>query len=431
MMKTIKYISKPNILFTLPILIILFCGVNVLYTLGLKDPNNLSNKFIDNVNWGIIWICFASLIYIFQRKVKDYKAELFFILYFCAYYLFYKYALEKPASLTYISNAFLGPSLTYIYLKKYPNSNKLILRLLLSYFLIECSISIIERVLMTNFFITPGEGSVDSLASSDATGFRSAPIHGHSLQGALHVSVLMSFIYVSKIKFKYKTSLLLLGFVAILGYNTRSSIVYWSALICIFFLRKLFSTKNTTKEKFNIIIILLIIFFMSSLFISSGWGGRLFELSLFDQSSAAVRIDLFYMFKFLSWHDILFGIPLESIEHLKFKSGIAIIENYWVIFIFSFGLINTIIFVILTSWCLSPLFKNYNIFQKGVTIGTFLLISSTNNSMATNTPVMVILVLCAYAFPIYNKKIKRNDTQKNSLLLVRKKTSTQTSTKMY
>ena len=418
-----------NFIFHYSFVLILFFGVNVLYTLGFKNPNVISSALIDNINWGIIPIILGTLILILIGKLKDFRNELFFFIYIILFIITNLLLLNRSASITFIINAFLGPVFIGLLLRNFTGYKSRLYKLIIIYFLAEVSICIVERVLMYNFFTTSIE--VENTAEIVRSEFRSLSIHGHPLQGALIISIIMSFIYISNIKYLKKLLFLALGFSTLLAFNTRSSIAFWGVLLGWLILKNICTNKLSSKEKLLSFTFICIGICGLIYLINQGWGGRLIEMSLFDESSASVRIDLFYMFNFLSWQDILWGIPLENIEYIKYKSGIGIIENYWVIYIFSYGLVATIIFVLFTATCLKSLFKNYTIFQKCITIGTFLVISSTNNSMATNSPAMFILVMCAYAFPIYNKKIKRNDSQKDSLLLVRKKATTKTSTQMY
>lgn len=400
---------------------ILFLGVNVMTTLGLKDIESESSALKDNVNPFIFILLAITLYFGVKQKLKNFSKELFFIC-FIVVFVLYQLSLGKPASLTFIINAFLGPALIGLLLRNIPSSKKFITKLIIVYFITEATICILERILMTNFFKT-SLSDINNYAID--TSFRSLSIHGHPLQGALILSIIMGFIYISRMSYIRKIQFLILGFIALLAFNTRSSIVYWGVLITVFIIKGILTKSENLKVKGISTIILFLSCISLTYLLEKGWGGRLLEMSLFDESSAAVRVNLFYMFKFLNWNDILWGIPLENIEYIKYQSGIAIIENYWVIFIFTYGLIGTIIFTIFTAICLAPLFKEYSFCEKSITIGTFLIISSTNNSMATNTPAMFVLVMCTFAFA--KKTYINYDTKKNSLLLVRKETSTKTS----
>ena len=90
--------------------------------------------------------------------------------------------------------------------------------------------------------------------------FRSTALWAHPLANALIVSVLMSYFLVSNLKLKYKLSLWVLGYVAILCFNTRGSII-GNALILLVYLSysSFFSkrTKDATRVEFIIAVILL------------------------------------------------------------------------------------------------------------------------------------------------------------------------------
>lgn len=398
----IQSYRKINIFFKISIISILFGGINTLYTIGLKNPNIISSSAIDNINWGIIPFLLAVPFFILSNKIKNYKRELIFALYTMFFILFYNFVLDKKASVVFIINSFLGPCFLALVLRNYIHNPRTIYKMIMAFFFVEILICSSERLLMQNFFVQ----SQESLSMEDITKteFRSLSIHGHPLQGALMLTVIMSFIYACNMQYIKKLIFLTCGFAAIMAFNTRSSMVYWAVLIGLLVVYNTFSKATPTKYKIIGFFYILLGISALSYLISKGWGGRLIEMSLFDESSASVRVDLFYMFNFLSLNDILWGIPLETIEYIKYMSGIAIIENYWVIYVFSYGLVGTIIFVVFTAACLRPLLKNYTFMQKVIVVGSFLLISSTNNSMATNCPAMFIFVLCAYAFQLYCKK---------------------------
>lgn len=413
----------------LSLFLFLFAGIGSLTTLGFIDAASTSTAFVDNVPIGFFLLFIFLTISFFRKQIHFNRNEILLLAVSCLY-ITAKVIEGGSANVTFLVNAFLGPSLLLIALRKAKTNQSIILKMILLYFLTECIIAIFERITGHNILrFSDFQSSIESAYQSNT--FRSVSIHGHPLQGALILTIIMGFIYISSISITRKMTLLFLGFIGILSFNTRSSIVYWGGLLSIFIILLLSSSKINRKVKIIATLCSIIGVIILLRAIQMGWGGRLINMALFDENSAAVRIELFYIFRFLSWPDILWGIPVDDIEYYKYLSGIAIIENYWVIFILSFGLIMTLIFVLLTTLCLKPLFKNYSLIQKCIAIGSFLLISSTNNSMATNSPAMFILVMCAYAFPIYNKKIKRNDSQKDSLLLVRKKTTTKTSTQMY
>lgn len=381
----------------------LFLGINVLYTLGLKDPFNTTTSLTSSVHLAT-WLLLGEGMYLLTKKKLNKKNEYHFIFFCIIYIIFNVIILRRSANLVLIINSFIAPIFASLYAKNFHQAKNFIFKIIILYFITECGLAITERITSTNFLVAAAETTFMDTSMSDTEGFRSASIHGHPLQGALMISVVMGFIYISEIKIKTKIILLLLGCMALLSFNTRSSICFWGGMLSLLLLHIIFSNKYSTGNKLASFCLLSIASIGLWNLLQSGWGGRLLELSLFDEDSAQARIDVFLMFDFISVEQILWGITEKELISIMSKSGIGIIENYWISYILSFGIIGTIFFVVFVFRCLKPLFKNIPIIKIVISVGSFLLISSTNNSMVSGVPALILLVLCVYSFPI-----KRNN----------------------
>ena len=381
----------------------LFLGVNILYTIGFKDPYDTSISLNSSVPLSTWLLLIIGSIYLFTKKklIKNYEIS---FLIFCFIYTFFNtIILQRSANLVIIINSFIAPIFISLLAKNIPSAKKNIYKIILLYFIAECGVAISERIFSENFLIAASETTFMDMSMSHDEGFRSASIHGHPLQGALMVSVIMGFIYIANIKIRNKIALLILGCMALLSFNTRSSICFWGGMLTLLLLQIIFSKKYTVTNKLSSFFLLSIAAIGLWYLLQSGWGGRLLELSLFDEDSAQARIDVFQMFNFISFKQILWGISEKDIINIMSKSGIGIIENYWISYILSFGLICTLIFATFVFLCLKPLFKNIATIKIIISVGSFLIISSTNNSMLSGVPALILLVLCVYSFPI--KKI--------------------------
>lgn len=393
-----------NKLITLTIIFILFLGVSVLYTIGLKDINTGSSAFIDNITPGFFTLIICFVLLIAQKKIKIKKAEWLLFLFTIIYVFLKTYLFKQPIYLAIISNVFIGPVVLLIVLRQTQYSKHKIINLLILCFFTECSFAIIQRLLGYSFLVMPNLDLTIN-ASYERGDFRSVSMFGHYLQGALFVTTIMSFIYIAKTSFMKKLLLLSLGLIAILCFNTRSSMAYWGVLITLLIIQTMLSSHRSQKEKTLCVLYLIGMLSTLSYLIAAGWGGRLISMSLYDESSAEARIILFRVFHFLNTQDILWGISLQEVERVMQQSEVFIIENYWVLFILYLGLIPTIVFTLLTAFCLKDLFKRFSYIQASIPIFSFLIISSTNNSMATNIPVLFIFVLFAYSVPLETKRL--------------------------
>ena len=98
---------------------------------------------------------------------------------------------------------------------------KTIFYVFLSFYILECSLAIIERIFSTNLpILRVGESLWKGIDTAEDSSFRSEALLGHPLQNALIVISAMSFILVSKLSINWKFGLWGLGFLALLCFNT-------------------------------------------------------------------------------------------------------------------------------------------------------------------------------------------------------------------
>jgi hypothetical protein len=117
------------------------------------------------------------------------------------------------------------------------------------------------------------------------------------------------------------------------------------------------------------------------IFAFTPFGQMMLERMTWDDSAAS-RIALFGIFRYLSPVDLLTGIPIERFNVYLFMLNMPwTIENAWVQLLVRFGLV----FFALFLWALYRLFRFLaeDVPLEGViALGLFLLIASTNNSLA-------------------------------------------------
>lgn len=298
------------------------------------------------------------------------------------------------------------PKLNY----KLNKSNVILWRKLLIaifiFYIIETGMAILERIIGHN--ILGWSGGIMDLSNQNAGGFRSTALLGHPLNNALIVSTMMSFILFSQIKLRLKLILWVLGYLAILCFNTRSSIVGNAMIFATYFLYTLFMDKTIKHRDKKTLIFLSVCIFLALMIIitTTQIGGRLFELGLFDESSAQVRIDTWSIFNYFKLEDFLWGIDYNHIQMILYSTGLSATENFWIDFLLSFGFVFLCVYTILYIILFSKLFKHYKILNKTCIIGTFILIASTNNSLSTSfLPLFIFMFLNHIFDPKYTKNI--------------------------
>ena len=397
-------IIKYNISVSIIVFFILFLGAGTTLLLGINNLQNTTNSLWELISPPLKAMFCLSMFWIIKKRVKLFFEESLMIFSCFAYIILCSIA-KVSANASILINVFISLAIMSLLLKNGHDLKKTILYIVLLYYFTECSIAIIERVTQINFLLVTNDALFfDETLSSAQAGFRSASIHSHPLQGALMISIVMSFILITSYNPLKKILMLFIGLLALFSFNTRSSIVYWALTILAYVFY------STIKKKFIYkifaIFALISATITASYLINQGWAGRLMELSLFDNNSAQTRIDILNVLKDFSIQHFLFGVPNNLGETIFKRNGVYIMENYWITFIMNWGIPFTCWLVYCSYAILKKHMINFSITEKFFPIITFLLISSTNNSMITGVPALLLLLICFYSFESkINKKI--------------------------
>lgn len=375
---------------------LLFLGTNVQVAFGYKSEM-ISTVRILNVH-PVIWILLLIAIQLFylQRKPFLRKRILVFLLILVAF----NKLTGRGIDFSFLLNVLVLP-LVVSYILDYPfliDRNK-VQNIILRFFVMECSLAVIERIFKFNTFPVISDSGV----ALDWTweGFRSTAFQSHPLSNALIVFTIMNFILCSSLSVKKKYYYWLLGLIALLCFNTRSSIVGCCLLFGIFSLKKLLERGIGKRERIMLMACMCLFPVVGYVLLTHGLGNRLLELGLFDDSSAAVRVKVFEIFDFFQLKDFILGYPAEKIDDILLVSGLSdyCIENYWLVYILKFGIIFTILIAYFYGVFFVRLLGNASFFYKVFLLIGFLLISSTNNSLATDSIALTVLTLCCYCLP--------------------------------
>lgn len=279
------------------------------------------------------------------------------------------------------------------------------LKVLLFFYIVECGVAIFERITQTNIFPWMSDDTNTLLlgAFEDVTSFRSFGLLGHPLQNALPVCTMMAFILCfTKLKGKTKVFLWVLGYLAILCFNTRSSMVGAALILLAYVLKEYFTNRKMSISKRNSILLGTVIGSIAfvAFIVQFNLGGRLLEFGLFDDTSAQVRLDTWSLFDYFDLSSFLFGFDENQKNLILYTAGLVTTENFWIDFMFSFGLIELILMILAYVMVIKSLYHGYKTFDVLITLASFLLIASTNNSLSDSwVPLFIyLLMLCVFSF---------------------------------
>jgi hypothetical protein len=266
-------------------------------------------------------------------------------------------------------------------------------------FFVECSLSIFESIYKFNFF--PYFINNEEINFEDF-GFRSTSLWGNPLNNALCVSIIMGFIFISDINKIIKWLLLILGFISLLCFNARGATIIWTTLF-LFYLSILIY-----KRKVNLLLILFLsiglVTLTQYLFVSYGFGDRLFNQDLVDGSSST-RLEVFQIFNFLNTEDFLFGNEknyLPVMYKLKNAEGI---ENPFMVLVVEYGIIFASIICIAYYSFYKKIFPNTNRLNIFFILSSFFLVGCTNNGLRDVFP-NCIFILCCHCVTIKHKPVQ-------------------------
>ena len=333
----------------------------------------------------ILIICF------FLAKTKIQGAFQWVYLIFVIFISVFNLRTGRDADMKMMTTGFILPIFLSNYLKNFKDIKfKLIAQKgIVVFYCVVCGLALVERLLSVVILARNIEASED--------GFRSWALCGHPLSNALLISIAMSFILLSDMK--RKLELFFLGMVALLCFNTRSSMMYWAAAAVLYYFYLVKSHNKLSKKYFYYLMFAGVA--VTVLMVCFGFGNRIITMGAYDESSAAVRVAIFDIFNYYPLSDFKFGYPAKDIQMIQYRSGIygMIIENYWLLFLLRFGYIFT---SILSALMLTFMWKNLKgrkLFDIFYILAAFLMVSSTNNSLSTpNNGILLFFVLCAFAF---------------------------------
>lgn len=375
------------------IMFLLYVEPNVLFFI---DYPYCRGGALTKINPSVILMFGYWLIAVFQQNATQMRTMMqesfgkwgitFFLLYVV------NVILGKGGGLTLINGFLLIPLTACV---TYSLSEEHLQKIVLSFFKLTCFVAVAEIMMGHHLFdLDPVLMEVDRCYNP----IRATCFQGHALSNALIVDTILLFILFSDISTKERLVYLFMGLVATLCFGSRSSLLLWVGVIPIYMLF-LFSNKRTSLiDKIGIVVSLAVLCYGAFyLLVNSQLGTRIMEHAEYD-TSAEIRVRSFEAFNYLTNEELWWGYPDERYDYLKAMINVNAIENFYIIWILKFGIIITALLIFSMLHILYKSMTSYALYKKLIIITAFLIVASTNNSMATGGPFLAIFVLCAKAF---------------------------------
>jgi len=381
---------------------VLLCGgVNVLEFFGWNLETNSTSLLIQLFpsSFVLISLLFWKIAVGPKRLCVENVKGVQLLVVLGAFLLFLRYMVGFGYFSTYVNCLLLPVLIAVLYPRRddhFVGKWSLAEFLIYGFYYAECCLAISEKLLSNNVFPFIHE-AIDGVSANTDTAFRSSALQNHPIQNALCVSIVMAFILVCGGRFKYFN--LLLGYLAILSFNTRSSIFAWAMIFFVGALVLAYRKRNNALLiiKGGLLGCVLLIGVVYLVF-NGGWGERLMTLGLMDDSSSQVRVQVWAIFNNQSIGKFLLPIPAVEVSRLMRFSGVEILENYWIIYILNYGLVAVILLIFFYVRFYAELLSTYALFQKFLVACVLLLISSSNNSLAVPSAALALFSLCCIGF---------------------------------
>src|SRR5699024_7740763 len=191
------------------------------------------------------------------------------------------------------------------------------------------------------------------------------------------------------------------GVLAIFSFGARGATLglLLAMIINVFF--NIFISGDYSKIKRGVLSLLGLGVLAFIVFNFTNLGNRIVGKALFDSSGQA-RLNVARIFETLNAKELLFGVGTKKIDYMQYIMNVPIIENFWVVWLLRFGLVLVIILALALVYFL---FKNLHEVSNDIKISVlvvFFSVASTNNSLATSTLVISILISAIHI--VYNTK---------------------------
>ncbi|EOW9232255.1 VpsF family polysaccharide biosynthesis protein [Vibrio cholerae] len=341
----------------------------------------LLSYFMVSIKIGMTW---------FSNKLGEYSNIWLISLSCLSFVIIYGYLRYGTSGMAYMVNTFLV-SLMIIPLISILNHSQVdkILKLVSYLILINSVIAIFE-------FLT--NSRIIEVEFKDFSYFRSSALLTHPLNNSL-ITVSLSLLLFNK-TFLPGIIYILITLLALFSFGGRSALVIFVFVLFIYCFPKMwkFMTSGVKANKKRVALFMLpgylaILSFLMIL-INSGITERIMS-NLYIDGSASARIDVFFLLEQLTVSEWIWGASHRLLESIELYIGINVIENYFIGWIFTFGLIGTIP---LTMCVFLPLyyFSKNGDYSSKLSVLIFFLVGITNNSLTTKTPVLLLLFCVLY-----------------------------------
>lgn len=229
--------------------------------------------------------------------------------------------------------------------------------------------------------------------------FRPSALFGHPLTNSMITATLLPAVLYLRISTAWKSAIALLLWVGVLAFGGRTGFVLSTLAYGVCFIVLL--TRMTVQGRFGytqitggLLLGMVGVVLIASAIAASGIGERIF-LSLSWDGSAAVRVRIWDVFDYLDIKGWLVGVDPTDLPLLNSRLGLEeseAIENFWLVMFLRVGWSGFVVFASGMVLAFAWLWRSSHGALR-VAVCLFFVIASSNNSLATKTDALVLLML--------------------------------------
>lgn len=230
--------------------------------------------------------------------------------------------------------------------------------------------------------------------------FRPTGLMGHPLNQGLMLAAGIGFLVASRFRLSFKllgAALLLIG-TAAAGARTATIMAAIAIFACLMLTRwwNVDAARQASMKLMVLAFAAIATLPAIGLLIGAGFLDR-FEGGLIDESAMA-RLDVYRVFEYVSWRDIIAGTDIAIIQNIiETRLDLLYIESTPVILTFQLGLPGALFFTGLVIYLFAHLLR---LNGRAAAIGTaiFFIVALSNNHMSTKMATVTMIVVMLVAF---------------------------------
>ena len=269
-----------------------------------------------------------------------------------------------------------------------------LLAIIVGLLVVNTLIGIAESIVQVKFIPFRMGGKQESLEDF----FRPSALLGHPLTNSMVTAILLPAPLYLRIAMAWRVGLMVLLWVGTITFGGRTGFVlstlayglYFPAWLALKAVRGRFTYLQLTGGAVGAVLIIIVV---AMVVLSTGIGERIFQTLVWD-GSANVRVQVWRVFDYISDQDLMTGVSPSTIIAIGTTMGLGdteAIENFWLVLLLQTGWLAFPVFLIGILCAFAWMWRESSGSMR-VAVLLFIAIGSSNNSLATKTPVMLLFM---------------------------------------